>query len=498
MKLFSVVNFLATLGVKEAIEDAAPTQQVVMVAASADDKGGQGAVNSVGASDNITGFVEKSKDRMLDRWLDTLVRVSGSEVMFALVLTGLLVWAFLGIPFGKSADWAVIISDIQALVSYLFDSLLMRQQLNEYGRFVRVSAMLQSRNLSHRRMLRQIARDRSHVVRPEELAALEQLPLTEDLPRENLLGRISTFASLVFGHIFTVGLYWVCIFIWLGFGQYCGWSDEWQLYINSSTSALMVFVFAFLANVQERDTDYIDQCLNCIFEADSAVELKLRILSGDSMPNPIVVIPAPKVGKLQRAIFYYADLVGTLVGLAILIAVVIIWLAIGPLLSFSSNWWLIIGTYAGLVGLNDGFVLRNVQLQLSRYQVAALEQVQHEDEAIFKDIRVSDPKVEQVQDGSLSYRLSERMGTITSHEITVVLGGISILGLLAGATAMGWSTTGQLLCNIPPSIVESFFMMILITGHNINDSRRRADLRTVYVRRLKLLGYVAKLEASAV
>jgi len=167
-------------------------------------------------------------------------------------------------------------------------------------------------------------------------------------------------------------------------------------------------------------------------------------------------------------------------------------------LSFSSNWWLIIGTYAGLVGLNDGFVLRNVQLQLSRYQVAALEQVQHEDEAIFKDIRVSDPRVEQVQDDSLSYRLSERMGAITSHEITVVLGGISILGLLAGATAMGWSTTGQLLCNIPPSIVESFFMMILITGHNINDSRRRADLRAVYVRRLKLLGYVAKLEASAV
>ncbi|AEO63076.1 uncharacterized protein THITE_2153032 [Thermothielavioides terrestris NRRL 8126] len=494
MKRFSVLNWLATLGVKEAIEDAAPTQQVVTATAEAVDKG---AVVLVGASDNITGFVEKSKARMLDRWLDALVRVSGSEAMFIVIVLGLLTWAFLGIPFGKSADWAVMISDVQAIVSYLFDSLLMRQQLNEYERFIRVSAMLQSRNLSHRRMLRQIARGGRHVVAPEDLGNLEQVRFSEDLPKESFIGRVSTLASRIFGHIVTVGFYWLCIFIWLGFGQYCGWSDEWQLYINSATSALMVFIFAFLANIQERHTDYNDQCLNSIFEVDSAVELKLRLLSGDTMPNPAVVIPAPKVGKLQRAIFYYADLVGTLVGLAILIIAMVVWLAIGPVLSFSSDWWLIIGTYAGLVGLNDGFVLRNVQLQLSRYQDKAFDQVQLEDKAIFDDIRVSDPKIEYVEDDSLSYRLSERMGIVTSHEVTVVLGGIAILGLLAGATAMKWSTTGQLLCNIPPSVVECFFMMILITGHNISDSRRRADLRTLYVRRLKLLGYVEKLEASS-
>ncbi|KAL2130211.1 hypothetical protein VTI74DRAFT_6767 [Chaetomium olivicolor] len=494
MNRLSIFNFLATLGVKEAIEDAAPTQQVVTATSEAEEKG---KVVLVGARDNITGFVEKSKAHMLDRWLDALVRISGSEIMFTVIVLGLLAWAFLGIPFGQSAEWAVIISDVQAIVSYLFDSLLMRQQLNEYERYIRVSAMLQSRNLSHRRMLRQIARDGRYVVAPDDLANLEQVQFNEDLPRESFIGRLSTLASKVFGHIITVGLYWVCIFIWLGFGHYCGWSDEWQLYINSATSALMVFIFAFLANIQERHTDYSEQCLNSIFEVDSTVELKLRLLSGDTVPNPTVVIPAPKVGKLQRAIFYYADLVGTLVGLAILIVALVVWLAIGPLLSFSSNWWLIIGTYAGLVGLNDGFVLRNVQLQLNRYQDQASDQVQLEDKAIFDDLRVSDPKIEYVEDSSVSYRLSKRMGVITSHEITVVLGGISILGLLAGATAMKWSTTGQLLCNIPPSIIESFFMMILITGHNISDSRRRADLRTLYIRRLKLLGYVEKLEASA-
>ncbi|KAK4233713.1 hypothetical protein C8A03DRAFT_47803 [Achaetomium macrosporum] len=390
---FSLVNFLVTLGVKEDIENAVPTQQVVET--KAEDKG---AVLRAGASDNITGFVEKSKTRMLDRWLDALARVSRSELI------------------------------------YLFDSLLMRQQLNEYERLGRVSAMLQSRNLSHPRMLRRIERAGRHV----------------DLRREDLMGRMSTIASKVFGHIVTVDHYWVGTFIWVGFGHYCGWSDEWQLYINSATSAFMVFIFAFLAYVQECHTDYIDRCLNSIFEVDSSVELKLRLLSGDGTPNQTV-----------------ARWSGTLVVFAILIIVMIVWLTIGPLLSFNSNWWLIIGTYAGLVGLNDCFVLRNVQLQLSRYQDAALHQVHIEDIFLFDDISVRDPKTEDVQADSLSYRLSEWMDIVCSHVINVVLG-------------VKWSTTGQLLCNIPPSIVESFFMMILIAGHNINDSPRRADLRNMY------------------
>ncbi len=496
MKRPTVVSLLGALGVKAAIEDAAPTQRVVMTTAGAD---GKGQAMLVGAIDNLTGPVEKSKARVLDRWLDTLVRVSGSEFMFALVLAGLLAWAFLGIPYGSSPDWAVIISDVQAIVSYLFDSLLMRQQLNEYERLVQVSAMLQSRNLSHRRMLGQITGAGRHVVSPEQLASMEQVPFSEDLPKESLIGRISTVASNISGHIITVGLFWVGIFVWLGFGQHCDWSVEWQLYINSATSALMVLIFAFLATIQERHTDYTEQCLNSIFKVDSSVELKLRLMTGDATPNPTVVIPAPKVGKLQRAIFYYADLVGTLIGIVILIVVLIVWLALGPLLSFNSNWWLIIGTYAGLVCLNDGFILRNVQDRLSSYQDRAFEQVRLDDEALFEAIRVPDPRIEHdvVQARSLSHRLSERMGVVCSHETTVVLGAVLIVGLLAGSTAMKWSTTGQLLCNIPPSIIESFFMMILITGHNINDSRRRAGLRTMYLRRLRLLAYIEKLQVSA-
>lgn len=49
---------------------------------------------------------------------------------------------------------------------------------------------------------------------------------------------------------------------------------------------------------------------------------------------------------------------------------------------------------------------------------------------------------------------------------------------------------GQLICNVPPSIIESFFMIILITGHNFADSERRVQIRNMYERRLQLLAWL--------
>jgi low-affinity ferrous iron transport protein len=108
-------------------------------------------------------------------------------------------------------------------------------------------------------------------------------------------------------------------------------------------------------------------------------------------------------------------------------------------------------------------------------------------------IGVEKLKEERVADNSLTYRISVRVGDICSHELTVVLGAVTIIGLIIGASAVGWSVTGQLLSNVPPSIIESFFTLILITGHNIGDAKRRVDLYNIYLRRLKLVSYVDTL-----
>lgn len=242
---------------------------------------------------------------------------------------------------------------------------------------------------------------------PAELQTLNQTLFAAELPTENWVGRLSTLASAIMGHFVTVCLYWVCIFIWIGFGNYCGWSDTWQLYINSATSALMVLIFAFLANIQERHDVYIEKCLHSLYEVDSAIELTLRTMTGDDIPNESVVIPAPKMSRIQRAIFYYADLVGTLTGIVILTIVIGCVASNWPRHVVQRELVAFIGTYAGLIGLNDGFVLRNIKMQFNNYEDEAFQEVNLEEKAIFTDIGVADPAKAHVPARSLSYRLCQ-------------------------------------------------------------------------------------------
>ncbi|KAM0551287.1 hypothetical protein ACHAPJ_008390 [Fusarium lateritium] len=483
-------------GAKGEISEAAPTQEVNVTAHPLGEISGNICTARPGdlvVGHNIHGFVPKAKSRLLDRWLDAAVRFAGSGPVIFSVMSGLLVWIFLAIRDGHSMQWAITISNVQAILSYIFDSLLMRQQLNEYDRDVRAGAFLRSRLHSQKRMLREIfASNRYQFLAADELEQLRLNMGDVKLPIENWLGRLSTYLSAILGNFITIGLFWVGVFVWLGFGHSLGWSVQWQLYINSATSALMLLIFAFLANVHERRSAHINNYLVAIFEIDSAIEVRLRTLTGDITLNPIVTIPAPTISRIQRAIFYYADLVGTLVGIALLITITVAWLAVGPVMSFNSNWWLLIGTYAGLVGMNDAFVLDNTQAKLNSYVDNAFEQV------LFDDIYTPEQARTQGQKATINQRLSARMSSICSHPTTVVIGFLSIIGLLIGATAMEWTIIGQLLCNVPPSIIESFFMMVLITSNNMSDDKRRACLQAIYLHRLELSCWVKEVKLQGV
>ncbi|PYH92638.1 metal ion transporter [Aspergillus ellipticus CBS 707.79] len=472
-----LMKVLRKPGAKPAIEGIAPTQHL-------DDHN----------AENIAGYVVVPKQRILDRWLDWVVCASGSKFVFFLILTGLLTWALLGIPYGRMASWQVIISDVQAIVSYIFDSFLVRQLLNGYNDEMVALAQVQSRLATHARILTALARDTS-----TNSQALAQSPLPDvakmktPLPKESRFCRCISAVAHVLGHPIIVVLFWVGVFVWIGIGSLCGWSDTWQLYMNSASSALMVFVFAFLANVREQRSASSRRTLDAIFTLDSTLELRLRSLTDDMLPNIAVVISAPKVNRIQRAIFYYADFVGTLVGICLLLTVIIVWVVVGPLLHFDSSWWLLIGTYAGLVGMNDAFVLRNMQMRLGSYVSAQFDKIQTEDQRLFEVAGLPVPERCVLNDTSIAYRVSETMGRISAHEFTVLAGFLTIVGLISGASAMRWSLTGQLLCNVPPSLIESFFMIILITGDNLMEDRKLVDLQSIYERRVTLLWFADAL-----
>lgn len=433
------------------------------------------------------GYRARVKLSALDRGLDWLVRASGSAVMFFFIQIILLAWVFLGIPYSKLEIWAIVMGDGQAIFSYVFDSFLMRQQLNNHRDFLIAVGELSSRNTSQMRMLEALSKqiDFSKITLPD--SGEETLV---DLPKETRFGRAMTIISIVVGHLGSLIFYWATIVLWLSFGPSQQWSNMWQLDLNSALSAWMVFTFSFLAIVRERHAEYSEKCLDAVFNVDIALESRLRALTGDQQDNPEVIIPSPRVNIVQRGIFFYSQLVGTLVGIVILTAVFTIWLAIGPLTDFDSNWWLIIGTVAGLVGTLDGFVLRNIQMKLGHRELPEVNKVHEQDLAILVMARLPPPNETGTKKASLSLRVSDAVLKVCAHELSVVAGLVFIISLIIGSSVMRWNTPGQLLCNIPPMIVESFFMQVLITGHNASDSKRRADLKTFYARRSKLLSVV--------
>jgi low-affinity ferrous iron transport protein len=248
----------------------------------------------------------------------------------------------------------------------------------------------------------------------------------------------------------------------------------------------MILTFILLANVGQRHTVLQKESLEMLFEEDARLEVDLRRKTHDVEPNKEVSLSAPVVGRMQRAIFYYADFVGTLVGIAILTTVICVWVAIGPALQYSSNWWLLIGTYAGLIGMVDGFVLRNMQRSLRTYSETEMASVHRQDLLLLDTAGLSTGATQLDGKPPVTLRISQLIDRVTSHEGAVAFSVAALLGLVAGSTAMHWSLTGQLLSNVPPSIIESWLMLTLITGHNMIEENKRKELQRLYTTRLRL------------
>lgn len=426
----------------------------------------------------------------LDRWLDYLVSCAGSRTVFLFCNTGLVIWGFMAIPTHASLNWQAIIADVQALFTYVYDSLLMRQELNSYDQGLSAAAQLMSRGSSISRMLRHNTWKRTSL-----LESYSHRIEDVRLPKENWLDCTSTMFSRYLGSIPVLCAYCIGIFIWIGLGHYCNWSNEWQLYINTATAVLMIFQFTFLANIRERHRIYTEKCLNSVFQLDVQLEQKLRLLTNDSTSNMPATIPAPVTSKLANIIDFYVALVGTLIGIGILVAFMIIWIGLGPVMKWSDNWLLISGTYAGLIGMNDSFMFMNVYYRDSTYENEQFEKIKAADLDHFNILGIEPPKEFEVAT-TFDSSLSLIIGRFLAKDLLALSGTVIMVGLIIASSAMKWSLTAQIVSTDPPSIIEGFLMMALITGHNLADAKRRVDIHNLCVRRSALLFYVDKFSAK--
>jgi low-affinity ferrous iron transport protein len=270
------------------------------------------------------------------------------------------------------------------------------------------------------------------------------------------------------------------------------WGNNWQLYINTATDLELTLVSVFLQNTRQRHMDYLGQCFHSIQDEVQRMEVLLRRPTsseahdadsiGDTKANPVVEFHYDYhelTTRGNRIIDSYAAIVGSGLGFVISVVVFSTWIGFGYLMQWSLNWWLIFGTYTGLVGFLDGFVLRNIYFRGSCVVDDEFCRLlaQYNSLARLVGINFPRPISEEPTSSSLQERISDALGYWCSTTTAVVLSCAIIITVLTIASALKWSETGQLICNTPTMIVEGFLLLALIQAHNRTNQRRRMEIK---------------------
>ncbi|QOU23139.1 hypothetical protein BRETT_003330 [Brettanomyces bruxellensis] len=464
----------------------------------------------------IDQFQIKEEDDLLnhsyiDVMLKIFVRWAGSITVFCIASLILILWIVIGIVYKAPETWQIIMQDGQSIQCYIWDTLLMRQQLDDSDRFLAFYGRLKSRFSMHKQLLTEFHRSQKKVhIRSTETP-------TVDLAEENWFDRQATLFSKILGSAPAIILYWIGVFVWVGCGalklktdsdppytgrysgsnpEYVSWSDVWQMYINTAVAVVLLISSVVLQNVRARNNKFVRNELNKVSLLDSKIEGTSRYLTGNMEPNKEVeVLPCKRKG-FEKVISFYAAIIGSGIGLAISVLVFIVWLAIGHLMQWDSNWWLIIGTYTGLVGYIDGFTLRETFRAITAYDEAKFDELLDDSQELLTILGID----YQLQRPSTKFNIQQRISVYVSNacssKYSVMASVFTVVALLVIASGLKWSVTGQLICNSPTMIIEGFCLLILIQAHVWADYQRRFTVRQLAISRT-LIARFLDLEVSA-
>ncbi|KAF5874321.1 putative low affinity iron protein [Botrytis fragariae] len=444
--------------------------------------------------------------------LDIVTKAAGSNWVFVAMMAIMLVWVIFGFVDGTTDTWQIVMQNASSIQVYLTDILLLRQASNASNSLLTTLAELQSRNQTFERLLRRLPSCQwmeTHKNLAQKLfkddkpvgSNADDILLTSgsgDISKARYMwnNTCKTVAKGL-GSIWAYILYWIGIFFWVGMGPLFQFSDTWQLYVNTATAVALTFTSIFLQNIQQQQENNLEQCLEYALRVDSEVEWRLREITNDYQTNPIFEIPAPTISWIDRSIDIFADIMGSGVGLLITLIVTIVWIAVGPILEFNDNWWLIIGTFTGLVGFIDGFVLRNVYYRDEKVAEVQFEKIAESNDRLLDLLNIPSPYQSITKARNFSTRASAAAGEFCAlSSVSIASVGV-VFALLATASIMKWSETGQLLCNTPTMIIEGFLLLILIQAHNIANAARGADFQSLLKHRLLLNHYVCELSENS-
>ncbi|ROW12740.1 hypothetical protein VMCG_00333 [Cytospora schulzeri] len=422
--------------------------------------------------------------------LDAVVKAAGSRWTLGIVLLLLVVWGILGAVFGPTDTWQVILQDVSSIQAYISATLLMRQQNNNTKSLLGRICGLISRSESNERMVGSLTMEQRATLRMSTQRMRANIVDTLH-EKEDFFDKAANGVAKATGSLISSGIYWAGIIAWVVLGIPLQFSDTWQLYVNTATALEITFVTVFLQNIRTQHDKHLDKIVKVIEQLDKDIEIQLRRMTGNLEPNPIIASEPARLTKWEKGIDVYAYIIGGTFGIAISVIVFAIWLAVGDPMNFDDNWFLIIGTYTGLVGFIDGFVLKNVDARETKMANMHFQRLISQDSKIFSLIGIEIPISTVPSKASLNMRISRTIGRWVESTSASYAAVGTVVALVVVASAMQWTETGQLLCNTPTMIVEGFLLITLLQAHNMADNRRRTTYEDILNRRLVLDKHLA-------
>lgn len=422
--------------------------------------------------------------------LDKVVNAAGSRWALAFVFLLLVAWGVLGAVYGATDTWQVYLQDVSSLQAYTSATLLMRQQnTNTQGLLKRICNLL-SRSQSNERMIRSLNKEQRDQLRDSR--AHLRTDITNALKtNEDIFDRISNKVAQAAGSLIALTLYTLAIITWVFLGIPAQFTDTWQLWVNTGTALEITVITMFLQNIRQQHDLHLQKTVTAIEKIDKDIEMQLRRMTGDMTPNPTIASQPPVLSRWIKSIDIYGFIIGGSIGITISAVVLVLWLSVGEDLEFDDNWWLIIGTYTGLIGFIDSFILKNVDHRETQMAEKHFKMLVEQDGKVFGLMGIECPPEQPEPKLNLQKRISAKIGHAVESTLASYLAVLSVAALLIIASAMSWSETGQLLCNTPTMIFEGFLLLTLLEAHNLADDKKRLIYDDILNRRLVLDKHLA-------
>lgn len=427
--------------------------------------------------------------------LDKVVAAAGSRWALGFVLLLLITWGILGGVFGATDTWQVLLQDVSSLQAYFSATLLMRQQNNNTRGLLKRICNLISRSTSNERMVKSLTAEQRRTlqlsqrkIRGEILDGLKM--------KEDLFDKVANGVAKFVGSLLALSIYTAAIILWVFLGIPSQFSDTWQLWVNTGTALEITFVTMFLQNIRSQHEHHMEKSVESIENLDKEIEMQLRRMTGDMTPNPTIASEPPQLSSWVRGIDIYGFIIGGSIGLTISAVVFATWIAVGDDLEFDDNWWLIIGTYTGLIGFIDGFILKNVDWRETDMAKKHFDKLMAQDSTVFTLIGIDVPYIAENTKTSFNQRMSNKIGHWVESTFASYFAIFTVIALIIVASAMQWTETGQLLCNTPTMIAEGFLLITLLNAHNTADVKRRLIYDNILQRRLVLDKHLAAADEA--